>query len=43
MSEEKKSRIVKDYLNDILENTKYINDFIEGMDYEDLKSDKKTQ
>jgi uncharacterized protein with HEPN domain len=43
MSEEKKSRIVKDYLIDILENIKDIDVFIEGMDYEDLKTDKKTQ
>ncbi len=43
MSEEKKGRIVKDYLNDILGNIKDINIFIEGIDYEDLKSDKKTQ
>ena len=43
MSEENQTRIVKDYLNDILENIQNINDFIKGMDYEDLKSDKKTQ
>jgi uncharacterized protein with HEPN domain len=43
MSEETKGRIVKDYLNDILEKIKDINAFIEGIDYEDLKSDKKTQ
>ena len=43
MSKEKTGRIVKDYLNDILENIKDINVFIAGIDYEDLKSDKKTQ
>jgi len=43
MSEEKKTRIVQDYLSDILENIKDINVFIGGMSYEDLKSDKKTQ
>jgi uncharacterized protein with HEPN domain len=39
MSEEKTARIVKDYLNDILENIKDIYAFIENMDFEDLKSD----
>lgn len=43
MSEDKKGRIVKDYLNDILENIKDINVFIADIDYDDLKSDKKTQ
>jgi len=43
MSKEKKGRIVKDYLNDILENIKDITIFTEGIDYDDLKSDKKTQ
>ena len=43
MSEEKKARIVKDYLSDILENIDDINVFIEGLNYEDFKSDKKTQ
>lgn len=43
MSEEKRDRIAKDYLNDILENIKDIYTFIENMDFEDLKSDKKTQ
>ena len=36
MSEEKKNRIVKDYLNDILENIKDIDVFIEGIDFESL-------
>ena len=43
MYEEKRDRIAKDYLNDILENIKDIYTFIENMDFEDLKSDKKTQ
>ena len=36
MSEEKKNRIVKDYLNDILEHIKDIDVFIEGIDFESL-------
>ena len=43
MSEDKKNRIVKDFLNDIFENITDINVFIKGIDYEGLKSDKKTQ
>jgi uncharacterized protein with HEPN domain len=43
MSKEKKDRDVKDYLNDILEKIIDIGVFIEGMGYEDLESDKKTQ
>jgi uncharacterized protein with HEPN domain len=43
MSEKKTGRIVNDYLNDILENINDITIFIEGIDYEELKSDKKTQ
>ena len=43
MSEDKKGRVVRDYLNDILENIKDINVFIADIDYDDLKSDKKTQ
>ena len=43
MSEEKKDRDIKDYLNDILEKIEDIGAFIEGMGYEDLETDKKTQ
>ena len=43
MSEEKKDRDIKDYLNDILEKIADIDAFIEGMGYEDLETDKKTQ
>jgi uncharacterized protein with HEPN domain len=43
MSEEKKDRDIKDYLNDILEKIADIGAFIEGMGYEDLETDKKTQ
>ena len=43
MSEEKKVRDIKDYLNDILEKIADIGAFIEGMGYEDFKTDKKTQ
>ena len=42
MSEKKADRIVKDDLNDILENIEDISIFIEGIDFEDFKSDKKT-
>ncbi len=40
MSEEKKDRDIKDYLNDILEKIADIDAFIEGMGYEDLETDK---
>jgi uncharacterized protein with HEPN domain len=43
MSEEKKDRDIKDYLNDILEKIADIGAFTEGMGYEDLETDKKTQ
>ncbi len=43
MSDEKKDRDIKDYLNDILEKIADIDAFIEGMGYEDLETDKKTQ
>jgi uncharacterized protein with HEPN domain len=43
MSEEKKDRDIRDCLNDILEKIEDIGAFIEGMDYEDLETDKKTQ
>lgn len=36
MSNEKKDRDIKDYLNDILEKIADIGVFIEGMGYEDL-------
>ena len=43
MSKEKKDRDIKDHLNDILEKIADIGAFIEGMGYEDLETDKKTQ